>query len=301
MRSEYPATSCSFSYRSAQREVATGCSESFSPANDAAQTSSAKHPCGLLQPNAIDVVPLRHIGQDDFVADVQARQNFHGVDRVAAQLDVDALGVGIVRHDFEEADRRIGLTVHRPADIQNVFQVLEGDRAVHAEVGARAERKRVVDADIHGDRAVDDRGIDADHVAIYDTVARIDGRALTDDDVLRLCFRNLDFSFQFFWIGDARDVCANGYALTNIDREQLQHAGDARANMQRVGLALAQFEHGACLFEVGLLRLDARLGGVCGDACALFLQPDADLELFRAYFRESFVFLGAETLLLQLV
>src|ERR1700733_4450614 len=285
MRSEYPATSCSFSYRSAQREVATGCSESFSPANDAAQTSSAKHPCGLLQPNAIDVVPLRHIGQDDFVADVQARQNLDGVDRVAAQLDVDALGVGIVRHDFEEADRRIGLTVHRPADVQNVFQVLEGDRAVHAEVGARAERKRIVDADIHGDRAVDNRGIDADDVAVHDTVARIDGRALADDDVFRLCLRNLDFGFQFFWIGDARDVCADGYALADIDGKQLQHAGDARANMQRVGLALAQFIHGACLFEVRLLRLQPRLRGIRRDACSIRLQIETDLQLVFANFR----------------
>ena len=68
---------------------------------------------------------------------------------------------GVVRRQLEQADGAVGLAMHGPADVEHVFQVFELDGAVDAEVGSRAQRQRVVDADVDGNGAVHNRGIDA--------------------------------------------------------------------------------------------------------------------------------------------
>src|SRR5688500_14930586 len=86
----------------------------------------------------MDAVPLRGVGEDDEVALAQSFENFDGVDRAAAELDGDADGRAAPLLDAEEADARLRATRSGPADVEDVLQTLELDRAVHAQVGARA-------------------------------------------------------------------------------------------------------------------------------------------------------------------
>ena len=46
----------------------------------------------LIQTDAIEIVPGRHVGQNHLVADLQAIQDFDRIDGTAAQLHVDARG-----------------------------------------------------------------------------------------------------------------------------------------------------------------------------------------------------------------
>ena len=57
----------------------------------------------------------------------------------------------------------------RTADIEDVFEIFEFDGAIDARSG-RAPRERIVDADVHGYGAINNRRIDADDVALNDAV-----------------------------------------------------------------------------------------------------------------------------------
>ena len=59
----------------------------------------------LLKADAIERVPRRHVGQDDLVADVQSREDFHRVHRDAADLHLHATGAAVAVN-LEQSERR---------------------------------------------------------------------------------------------------------------------------------------------------------------------------------------------------
>jgi hypothetical protein len=89
--------------------------------------------------------------------------------------------------------------------------------------------------------------------------------------------------------------------VPDIHGQKLQHARDARANMQGVGLAPAQLVQRSRLLHVGLLGLQPRSGGIRSNPCTLGFQLDADFQLFFAHLRELLVVLGTDAFLVELV
>jgi len=52
-----------------------------------------------IQPDAVVGVPLRHVGEDHLVADLEAFDNFNGADRTAAEFDQGADRAGTAQLD----------------------------------------------------------------------------------------------------------------------------------------------------------------------------------------------------------
>src|SRR6266481_805391 len=108
----------------------------------------------LSQPDAVEVVPLRHVGKDHFVPGLQATEHFDRVHRCATQFHVDANGFTAIVNQLEDADRAVGLTVYRASYIKNVLQVFDFHRAIYAQIRPRTQRQRIVDSNIYCHRAV---------------------------------------------------------------------------------------------------------------------------------------------------
>src|SRR4051794_14972842 len=89
----------------------------------------------LLEPNARRIVPRRHVGDDDAVADGQTVDDFDRVHRSAAELYVRAAGVAGALLDLEEPNRTLSLAVGRPTDVQHILEPVDLDGAVDAEIG----------------------------------------------------------------------------------------------------------------------------------------------------------------------
>ena len=66
--------------------------------------------------------------------------------------------------ELKDADGGAVLREGRAADEEDVVETLELDRAVNAQVGARAFRERAIEGDVNCDGALFDRGIDPDDV-----------------------------------------------------------------------------------------------------------------------------------------
>src|SRR5665213_1423786 len=147
------------------------------------------------------------------------------------------------------------LYVGRPA----FGQALDLDRAVDREVGPRTGRQLAgeIDIDLHG--AVLHRRVDPGDLAIDDAVACIDLDRLADDDILGLGLGDAQLRHQVVRSRDTSEVGTRDHLLALLDRNQLQHAGDAGAHVQRVGLALAQVARTIELVQARLFGGD--LGG----------------------------------------
>src|ERR1051326_5853852 len=93
-----------------------------------------------LQPQPFMRVPLRHVGQDDLVAGLQASDHFYGAHRTAAQLDRLAAHSLASVHDFEQTDGAVGLGLHRTSDVEHRLEALEFDDALDVPFGAGGTR-----------------------------------------------------------------------------------------------------------------------------------------------------------------
>src|SRR5579885_506956 len=237
-----------------------------------------------LQLDAVEIVPSRHIGQNHFVADLEAVEDFDGVHRSAAELYVDAHGLRAISNNFEETDGAIGLTMNRATDVEDVFQIFDFDGAIHAGVGARAERERFVKSDVHGNGAVLHGRINPGNVAVHDAVAGFHGGLLADGYVFCLRLRDFDFGLQLLWISNAREVGSRGNALTFLDGNELKHAVKSSAQVQSVELALFQLIEDALLLDAGFLGAELGGAGIRGDlgAFAFELETNGELADFDA-------------------
>src|SRR5580700_6666240 len=128
-------------------------------------------------------------------------QHFDRIYRSAAKLDTNAGSFGPARQNPEQSNFRIWLALYRASDIQNTRQALELDRAVHAKIRTRAPRQCAIEADIHGDRPIDDGSINSSDVSFGGSVVCIDRGFLSDGNIFSLSFLNLYRCFQMRGIG----------------------------------------------------------------------------------------------------
>ena len=92
-------------------------------------------------------------------------------------------------------------------------------------------------------------------------------------------------AFSRAGIGDAREVRAGRDLLADVDRHQLQHAGEPGAHVQLVALPLLQLQHGPRLIDARLLHGDLRAARF-GARRQLFLRDvAADRQLFGVELR----------------
>src|SRR5262249_46652754 len=154
--------------------------------------------------------------------------------RAGAEFYGDALGDVPVLFHFEQAHGRVRLTERRTLHVEHVRQMLELDGAFHGEIRPRARRQLALEANIDAHRALRGRGIDARDLAGDDAVARVDLGRLANREILGLRFGNADFGFEALRVGHFREQLPDGDRLAGLERRFLQHAGDARANVQRI-------------------------------------------------------------------
>ena len=89
---------------------------------------------------------------------------------------------------------------------------------------------------------------------LRDAVARVDFGLLADGDILDLRLRDLQLRLQPRRIDDAREVRARADALPDLHRHFLQHARNARANLQARRLRPPQRRHRLAPLHFGLLH-----------------------------------------------
>src|SRR5882724_11847157 len=181
------------------------------------QSSSAS----LLQPHTVEGVPRRHVGENHFVSDFQPVQYLDRVYRASPQLYIDAHRFSSVIYNLENSDRARFLTVHRAAHEKHVLYVRDLYGSINAQIRPRTIGQWIRDRHIHGHRAVYDGGVDARNTPIDYSIPRVDRRFLTNLHILGLCFRNLDFRFEFLRISHPRQVCPWRDVLAHFNGHKL--------------------------------------------------------------------------------
>ena len=129
--------------------------------------------------------------------------------------------------------------------------------------------------DVHQHGAVLRGRIDARHAAFDLAVARVDGGALADLHVLGLRFRNPQLGLQPAGHGHAREVRPGRHALADLDGHDLQHALDAGAHLERVGLAASQLVERPPLCDPRLLGGELRVRRAAANLQTLLLDAMA--------------------------
>ena len=129
---------------------------------------------GLVKADAFVRILGAGVGEDHLIAGLETADDFDRVDRTAAKFHRRAGRFGRSGDEFENPDGVILLAEGRAADVNDVVETLELDRAVNAEIRARAFRQFAVESDIDSDRSLLDRGIDPDDVACDNAVAGVD-------------------------------------------------------------------------------------------------------------------------------
>src|ERR1035437_6230430 len=161
-----------------------------------------------VQFNPVIRVPLRHVGEDDFVAGHEAADDFDGIDGAAAEFDLRAHRVIAVGVELEDTDLALLLAERGPPDVNDVVEPLELNGAIDGKIGACALRQLGGDEHVDGDGAVLHGGIDPADADGDDTVARVDLGGLANEDVLRLRLRHAHLGLEFRRVGDAREIGA---------------------------------------------------------------------------------------------
>src|ERR1051325_4820698 len=170
----------------------------------------------LPDPDPVVTIQCRRVGDYDLLAFAQPVEDLDRADGVAAEFDCATLGFSAVRCQHKHSDRLLCLAKSGPADFQNIFEPLELDRSVHAQIGSRTGRQRAVEMYVDLERALASSRIDTRNLSLDQTVARVDSHGLSDAHVLDLRFRNPQHCLQRRRIGDARDVESGSYLLTNL-------------------------------------------------------------------------------------
>src|SRR5690606_27096211 len=155
---------------------------------------------------------------------------------------------------IEQLHRSVRRAGCRVADLHEIGQVLDLDRAVDTQVGTRAGWQVALQRDVDADRAALRGRVDARDDASDDAVARVDLRGKANREVTRLRFRDLQFGLQFGRVRHAGDVRAGRQLLADFDRQFLQLALHRRPDGEVAELALTQLVLGAQTVDVCDLR-----------------------------------------------
>src|SRR5690242_13042820 len=190
------------------------------------------HP--LFEPDTIEVVPLRHVGENHFVPDLQAFADFNGVHRAASEYDVHPHSFRSIIHELEDSYLAVRLAIDGPTHVKHIFQVLKLDGSIHTQVGPRSQRERIGYMHVHSHGSVLDGRIDSENAAIHNAISRVYRRFLSGHYVLCLCLRNLYFRLEPFRISYSRELCSGRHLLSLFHRHKLEHSVHPRANVQRI-------------------------------------------------------------------
>src|ERR1035437_5149899 len=95
----------------------------------------------LVQLNSVVTVVGRHIRENHPVSHLKSVLDFNGVHRAASQHHFHLVGVLAVRLQLKDLSHAILLPEDRPSHKYDVAQPLQLDRAIHAQIRARALRQ----------------------------------------------------------------------------------------------------------------------------------------------------------------
>src|SRR5208337_712903 len=140
----------------------------------------------LLKPDAIRVIPTRHVGQDNSISLVQP---FHYLDRIhrgSSNLYWHAQSPLPIRAQSKQTNRAILLPECWTADIEHVVQPFQIDGSVHTQVRPRPPGQFPTQFDIDRYRSVLYGRIDPHHRARDHAVVSVDRRWLSNLYVARL-------------------------------------------------------------------------------------------------------------------
>src|ERR1041384_7496773 len=98
----------------------------------------------LPDPDPVVTIQCRGIRNYDLLAFAQPVEYLDGADRVAAEFNCATLSFSAVGTQDKHADRLLRLTKRGPADLQDVFESLELDRSVHAQIRSCTRRQRTI-------------------------------------------------------------------------------------------------------------------------------------------------------------
>src|SRR5438477_155114 len=90
-------------------------------------------------------------------------------------------------------------------------------------------------------------------MAFDHTVAGVDRRLLIRLNIFCLRLRDFDLRFELRRIGNAREIVARLYTLTDLHRQRLQHASHSGFHVQPFDLVDLQFRKLVCLIDSRLL------------------------------------------------
>src|SRR4026207_1479396 len=127
--------------------------------------------------------------------------------------------------ELKHSDSVVLLPERRATHINDVIEVFELDCSVHAEIGSRAFRQRLIEGDLDGYGPLLHCWIDARNMTIRRTIASVDYRFLFELNILRLGFSDFDLRLQLRWVRDAREIVPYLESLADLHRQLLQHAG----------------------------------------------------------------------------
>src|SRR5437870_5624198 len=94
-----------------------------------------------LQTYPVECVPVRHIRENDLIADAQSGADLDGVDGGCPKLHLHPRRRA-VRLQPEEADGALVLSERGPADVEHIAKTLKLDRPVDAQVWTCPFRQR---------------------------------------------------------------------------------------------------------------------------------------------------------------
>src|SRR5215213_10133153 len=115
----------------------------------------------LANPDAVVTIQRRGIGNYDLLAFFQPFEYLDSTDGVAPKLHGSPLGFGSVGCQHKHADSLLCLAKCGPADFQDIFESLELDRSVHAQIGTRTRRQSPNQRSVYFKRAFSSSRIDA--------------------------------------------------------------------------------------------------------------------------------------------
>src|SRR5258706_5211161 len=98
----------------------------------------------LSEMHLVRVVPPRHVGQDQTIAFLQPLEHLDRVGRAATELDRHPPRVASVGVELEQPHRGLARSVGRTPDVERVRDAVDLNGRVHAQIGPRAARERVV-------------------------------------------------------------------------------------------------------------------------------------------------------------
>src|SRR5690606_25818520 len=223
------------------------------------------------------------------------------MDRTAPELDVDPDGRVAARLQLEDADRAVGLAVHRAAHVDHVVQPFHLDHAVDAEVRPRAGRQLALERHIHADRARRRRGVDPYYAAGDDSVSRVDGRRLAERDVPDLGLRHADHGLEAARLDDLGQRGAGVGPHAGLETDLLDDALHAGAYGHGRDLVLPEPHDLAQPLDRRLLGPDLRVLRAGEHLEALLLDFQPALELLRRVLGAGQLVLRAEASLGQLL